>query len=263
MRSSSRLTNDQSGVDEAQYFLQLLMRGIERQPWCFVRGAFVLQDTNQRDIFQLLVASRSAYVRISSHKKRFEKRFAGFFAAMEQQGSLEGKQFGLDMPEPGFVLRCRRDARRAVPPPKKVRTALFFVLPANRLFLKFETHGTKKPKNILMHAFEYVRTRFDDGRTDKWARQERHAPFDDNTVRLGTRSSLANWNLDSAARAYHKDRVGREVFLSIPTLVGVLEAGLRDERSSRNGRDTVSPSAGSARSRSAAAGSARDAPRSN
>jgi hypothetical protein len=137
-----------------------------------------------------------AYERISSHQKYFHIN-----------KNTDPIQYGYDFRPINFSCP---DGNKVV-----YRTLLFFRLPRNRIYIKFEQFGTKKAYNLIMHGINYVRTRFDTPRND--LRKESFPPF--------TKNFPNNWNKNQNAINYHNNRIGREVFLSNASLIQLLESG--------------------------------------
>lgn len=175
-------------------FISMLLNGLSKQSWCFTHGAFVL--SNGDIIFKILKDDGNAYKRISTHQKRF---------VLNNKTNLT--QYGYDFNP--ISLSCGNG--------KKVvyRTVLFFKLPKNRIYVKFEEFGTRSAYDLIFHGIDLVRTRFEKPRNN--FRKEKLRPFSKNFPN--------NWNQNQNATNYHKNRVGREVFLSNSSLLKVLESG--------------------------------------
>ena len=157
-------------------------------------GAFVMSKGDV--IFKILMNDGKAYKRISSHQKRFILN-----------NNTNTTQYGYDFKPTS--LSC--------PNGNKVvyRTVLFFKLPKNRIYVKFEQFGTKKAYELIFHGIDFVRTRYEKPRNN--FRKEKLPPF--------TRNFPNDWNQNENAVNYHQNRVGREVFLSNSLLLKLLESG--------------------------------------
>lgn len=172
-------------------FIRMFLNGVSKQSWCFRHGAFVLSKGDA--IFRILMQDGKAYKRISSHQKRFELN-----------NNTDPTQYGYDFRPVAFSCGDGN--------PVVYRTVLFFKLPRNRLYMKFEQFGTKKTYDLLLHGVDFLRTRVEKPRNS--FRKEKLPPF--------TKNLPNNWNQNQNAINYHKNRVGREVFLSNASLVRVL-----------------------------------------
>ena len=188
-------------------FIKLFVKGLSKQSWCFTHGAFVLNEGNV--IFNILMHDGKAYKRISSHQKRFMLN-----------NNTNKNQYGYDFKP----IRLHCNGTNVI-----YRTILFFKLPKNRIYVKFEQYGTKKAYNTVLHGINYARTRFETPRNN--FRKEKLPPF--------TYNFPSDWNQNENAVNYHKNRVGREVFLSIESLIKVLESGMNriNIKKSNNGNN--------------------------
>ena len=137
-----------------------------------------------------------AYKRISSHQKRFDIN-----------NNTDPTQYGYDFGPIAFS--CAKGNKVVY------RTVLFFKLPRNRIYVKFEEFGTKKTFNLILHGIDFLLTRVETPRNN--FRKEKLPPFTENFPN--------NWNQNQNATNYHKNRVGREVFLSNASLIQVLLSG--------------------------------------
>lgn len=214
-------------------FIDLFAKGVSKQPWCFRHGAFVL--AHGREVFGLLRADGRAYERISSHRRRF---------ASDRHSNQT--QYGYDFGRP-MVFRCD-GARASV----KYRTLLFFELPNDRIYVKFEPYGTKKLSDTVLHLADFVRTRYEVPRGS--FRKEKMPKF--------SRSPFPNdWDADEEAEEYHSDRVGREVFLGKAALTRVIVDGLAPDSPPPAGRlKGRSPTARSSTSNGSASSSLHASP---
>lgn len=147
-------------------------------------------------IFEILMQDGKAYKRISSHQKHFVVN--------------NKAQYGYDFKPISFS--CGNGNKIVY------KTVLFFRLPKDRIYMKFEQFGTKKTYNLILHGIDYVRTRFEKPRNN--FRKEKLLPFAKNFPDIPL-----NWNQNQNAINYHNNRVGREVFLSMSSLLKVLESG--------------------------------------
>ena len=181
----------------AKTIIRLFLRGLIKQTWCFRHGAFVVSDSNSI-LFNILKRDDKTYKRISSHQKHFSLN------------NVNKIQYGLDFPK--FEFSCQNSKNRNI----SYRTLLFFQLPKERLYMKFEKFGTKKKDHLFWHGIDYIRTRHEVPRAS--FRKEKLSPF--------TNIFPSNWNADQNAINYHQDRVGREVFLSRNSLLRLLHNGL-------------------------------------
>ena len=181
-------------MSQTKAFIRLFLNGLSKQSWCFRHGAFVL--SNGDVIFRILMQDGKAYKRISSHQKRFMIN-----------SNTDPTQYGYDFRP--IIFSCGNGDKVVY------RTLLFFRLPKNRIYIKFEQFGTKKAYNIILHGINFVRTRFETPRNN--FRKEKLPPF--------TKNFPNNWNQNQNAINYHENRIGREVFLSNASLIKVLESG--------------------------------------
>lgn len=181
-------------MSQTKAFIRMLLSGLSKQSWCFTHGAFVLSKGDI--IFRILMQDGKAYKRISSHQKRFDIN-----------NNTDPTQYGYDFRPVAFSCA---NGNKVV-----YRTVLFFKLPKNRIYIKFEQFGTKKTHNLILHGIDFLRTRVEKPRNN--FRKEKLPPFSKNFPN--------NWNQNQNAINYHKNRVGREVFLSNESLIQVLLSG--------------------------------------
>ena len=181
--------------------IRLFLKGLRKQSWCFTHGAFVISN-NDNVIFKILMQDGKAYKRISSHQKLF---------VLNRNTNVT--QYGYDFKP--IALSCGNGNKVVY------RTVLFFKLPKDRIYVKFEQFGTKKIYNLIFHGINFVRTRFEKPQNN--FRKEKLRPFAKNFPGIPD-----NWNQNQNAKNYHNNRVGREVFLSISSLLKVLESGTKN-----------------------------------
>lgn len=167
-----------------ELYIRLLLKGLREQLWCFTHGAFVMSNGNS--IFNILMQDGKAYKRISTHQK--------YFVLNEKSNKT---QYGYDFKPVSFS--CGNENKKKI----VYRTLLFFKLPKNRIYMKFEQYGTKKISNLIYHGIDLVRTQFRKAEED--FRRETQPAFSRNFPR--------NWNANKSAVGYHPNRVGREVYL--------------------------------------------------
>jgi len=137
-------------------------------------------------IFNILMQDEKAYKRISTHQK--------YFVLNEKSNQT---QYGYDFKPVSFS--CGNDNKKKI----VYRTLLFFKLPKNRIYMKFEQYGTKKISDLIYHGIDLVRTQF--GKPENHFRREKQAPFSKNFP--------LNWYANKSAVGYLRNRVGREVYL--------------------------------------------------
>ena len=179
-----------------ELYIGLLLKGMREQPWCFLNGAFVMSNGNS--IFKILMQDGKAYKRISTHQK--------YFVLNDNSNKI---QYGYDF-KPVFFA-CSNDNKKKI----VYRTLLFFKLPKNRIYMKFEQYGTKKISDFFYHGIDLVRTQF--RKPESHFRREKQRAFSKNFP--------LNWYANKSAVGYLRNRVGREVYLGKSAHRKVLSRG--------------------------------------
>jgi len=178
----------------AQAMLLRLIRSMPAEAWCFHQGSFVIQDPGYT-AYTLLASNSQAYKRNSTHAGHIRRAKRATGSVIYRSLNKSHKQMAIDLP--WTELHCPGYNR-----PMIIKTALFEMLPRQRLFLKFETQPCRgllcwrSGWGGFLHAVDAVRAMTGLRPKNSRARKEHGAR-----------------ELSLADRSYAKSRMGREKYL--------------------------------------------------